>query len=133
MKKWSLIDFGIHIAIVVMILVTSCSPMAYEDLSQSESLSIDRETYEIEATDNGDAITVKFKAISHAKSYGYGTETDEIVAFSNDELSFSNGYYTATIAKEKLQDSKPSVAATLGKKVDSKLSVVLFASALWIM
>ena len=51
--------------IILIICLFGCSPMPYEDLSDdSNSISIDRNDYEIEATENGDYIEVKFQSIS---------------------------------------------------------------------
>ena len=108
--------------------------MAYEDLSDdTESISIDRIEYEIEAVENGDYIEVKFQSVLNARSYGYGLTNDNVTKISSSELSnsFSDGYYTVKISKDIFSSGSASTASrsvSSARSSNGRFSIVLFAS-----
>ena len=115
--------------ILLVIFLFGCSPMPYEDLSDdSNSISIDRNDYEIEATENGDYIEVKFQSISNARSYGYGLSSDNVTKLSLSELTFSGGYYTVKISKDIFSSNTESTPVTQSRAAGGKFSIIMFAS-----
>ena len=114
------------IAFLLLMILSGCSPMPYDDLSSSPGLEFIREEYEISAQDNGSEIEVKFAVIPDAKSYGYGTSSDYVVPFSTNELKFDSGYYITTIDKK--SGVFKSESSPLAKRDAGKLSFIIFAS-----
>ena len=107
-------------------ILTGCSPMVYEDLSNDDnSISIDRNEYEIEASESGESIAITFDSVPGARSYGYGLSSKDVTKFSKSELSFSSGSYTANISRDIFSSSPASSRASGGK-----FSIVLFASTM---
>ena len=114
----------------ILVLFVSCSPMEYKDLgtSASPSLSFDRDDYQLEASDSGEEIEIRFEAIPDARSYGYGTGSGTIYRFTEDEISFSSGYYSARISKSSPVFTPASSAVRIGDA--GRLSLIIFASPL---
>ncbi len=114
--------------LLLTILPVSCAPMEYKDLGteMSPSLSFDRDEYVLEAEDNGEEIEIRFEAIPYAASYGYGLESGDILKFTEDELKFSDGYYTASISKSSSIFTPASSA--LRKTSAGRVSIIIFAS-----
>ena len=114
------------IVFLLLLIVSGCSPMPYDDLSSSSGLEFKREEYEIAAQDNGSIIEIRFEVIPDAKSYGYGTSSDNVIQFSASDLTFSSGYYTATIDKN--SEIFASENSSIASRAAGSLSVILFAS-----
>ena len=118
----------ISIYTILLLLISACSPMPQEDLSDdSASISIDRNEYIFEAQEDGDYVTVKFQSVLNARSYGYGISSNNVKQFSTAELSFSNGYYTAKVSKD-VFSSEPAAAAKALSKSGGRFSLAIFAS-----
>ncbi len=87
----------------MILIIASCSPFNADDLDESGAGLEIGEDFEITAVDDGTTITLTFKAIPNAALYGYSVTTDNIVALSNENRTFSNGYYTYKVEKAQLE------------------------------
>lgn len=116
----------VYIASLILVLVSGCSPMAYDDISSSAGLEFKRDEYEITAQDNGTGIEIRFAVIPDAKSYGYGTNSKNVIQFSASDLKFDSGYYVATI--DKSSEVFSGTDSSTAKRSGGSLSVILFAS-----
>ena len=114
-----------------MALLSSCQPMQYDDLSESGYLSIDRETYEITAEDDGTTVKIKFKAITNAKSYGYAVSGGDISQLTSNQLTFDSGYYIATISRDQIfstEGEETHKSKSSAKSSNINPNVTLYAS-----
>ena len=119
-----------YLILLNLFVFSGCQPMQYTDLEEaSESLPFDRESYEISASDDGEYVEVRFEVIPKAKSYGYGATSKSITRFSESDLSFSDGYYVARIAKTDEVFSSESTETVASRASAGNLSVIIFASA----
>ena len=87
----------------MILIIASCSPFNADDLDESGAGLEIGEDFEITAVDDGTTITLTFKAIPNAALYGYSVTTDNIIALSNENRTFSNGYYTYKVEKAQLE------------------------------
>ncbi len=87
----------------MILIIASCSPFNADDLDESGAGLEIGEDFEITAVDDGTTITLTFKAIPNAALYGYSVTTDNIIALSNENRTFSNGYYTYKVDKAQLE------------------------------
>ena len=117
------------IAILLLMILSGCSPMPYDDLSESNTgIVFDAETYVITAEDTGEVIQITFPVIYEIKVYGYGSSVDNVTKFEN--LSFSNSgsisTYTATISKEEIFGNAEETGKTTRSGASS--SITIYAS-----
>lgn len=116
--------------ILILFVFAGCQPMPYDELGDaSNSLPFDRETYEISASDDGEYIEVKFEIIPKAKSYGYGATSKDVKRISEENLTFSDGYYVAKIEKNDPVFSSDDTPAAASRAAAGNLSVIIFASS----
>ena len=67
------------IAFLLFVMLTSCSPMAYEEIATDDAgIIFDADTYFVKAEDAGDSINITFPVIYDVKIYGYGQDVDNV-------------------------------------------------------
>ena len=111
MKK--LLAFTVFILISFMI-ISGCSPMAYDDLSSGSEGLYDTEDFNLTASDQGEYIQIVFSVITDAKSYGYGVSSSNVAKIADSDLTYSDGYYTANIAKDSEIFSSSGASRSVG-------------------
>lgn len=110
----------------LLYLVVSCSPMGKDILTDSNTTLPVEDGYEIAGSDDGSTITLRFKAIRDAESYGYGKSIDTVTPIDTADLQFDNGYYTVSLNRSTVISSSSSGRTT--KSAAGTVTLSLYAS-----